>query len=101
MFLTPVYFMNKAINICLQIFQIFFVKGERATVFRTERGVRLQDLQGHIYQVVETSHTTGRVYWRCQYARRGDLKCKAKVHTTGEWIVNKSGLHNHEILSEI
>jgi len=82
-------------------FQIFFVKGERATVFRTERGVRLQDLQGHIYQVVETSHTTGRVYWRCQYARRGDLKCKAKVHTTGEWIVNKSGLHNHEILSEI
>ena len=68
---------------------------ERANVFRTDRGVRLQDPQGHVYQVVET-HASGRVYWLCQYARMKDLKCKAKVHTAGDWIVNKSGVHNHE-----
>jgi hypothetical protein len=69
---------------------------ERATVLQTTRGVRLQDLHGHVYQVVET-HPSGRVYWRCQYARRSEVKCKAKCHSLGDWIVSKSGLHNHAV----
>jgi hypothetical protein len=78
--------------------QIIF-STELANVIRTDRGVRLHDLEGHIYQIVET-HPTGRVYWRCQFARRSELKCKAKVHTQPDtsgrdWIISKSGFHNH------
>ena len=69
---------------------------ERATVLQTTRGVRLQDLHGHVYHIFKPLQS-GRIYWRCQFARRGDLKCKAKCHTFGDWIVNKSGIHNHEI----
>jgi len=83
----------------------YFILTELANVIRTDRGVRLHDLEGHIYQIVET-HPTGRVYWRCQYARRPELKCKAKVQTQPDTndgrdrIIKKSGFHNHFIIHQ-
>ena len=68
---------------------------EEAVFLKTDRGqIRLQDADGQIYQIVETS-STGRSYWRCQYARKSDLKCKAKASSVGAWIVTKRGFHNH------
>jgi hypothetical protein len=69
---------------------------EKAMIYSTPRGFRLQDLQGNIYQTIG-NHSTGVIYWRCQNARRLEYKCKAKIKTTREgWIVSKSGLHNHD-----
>jgi len=66
-------------------------------IFSTPRGFRLQDIQsGNIYHTIG-NHASGVIYWRCQYARRFEYKCKAKIKTTRDgWIMSKSGLHNHD-----
>jgi hypothetical protein len=76
----------------LQICDLF---AEKAMIFNTGKGSRLQDLEGHIYQTIGNL-SPGVVYWRCQFARRCGTKCKAKIKTVGDgWIVSKSGVHNH------
>ena len=70
---------------------------EKATIFNDgqRKGFRLQDLEGHIYQIIGNL-SPGVVYWRCQFARRNGTKCKAKIKTVGDgWVVSRSDNHNH------
>jgi len=70
---------------------------EKATIFNDgqRKGFRLQDLEGHIYQIIGNL-SPGVVYWRCQFARRNGTKCKAKIKTVGDgWVVFRSDDHNH------
>ena len=70
---------------------------EKATIFNDgqRKGFRLQDLEGHIYQIIGNL-SPGVVYWRCQFARRNGTKCKAKIKTVGDgWVVSRSDVHNH------
>lgn len=68
---------------------------EKATIFNHGKGFRLQDIEGHIYQIIGNL-SPGVVYWRCQFARRNGTKCSAKIKTVGDGlVVSKSGIHNH------
>ena len=57
---------------------------------------RLRDDQGFLYQTVSFNPNNQEEYWRCQFARCKEIKCKAKAFTIGNDIVRTSHEHFHD-----
>ena len=61
---------------------------------RTQK--RLRDDQGFLYQTVSFNPNNQEEYWRCQFARCKEIKCKAKAFTISNDIVRTSHEHCHD-----
>ena len=72
----------------------YFKLLELAQIFQSQKGYRLQDSEGHIYHTVSKIPSGQGYYWRCQMARQYH-KCKSKIQTSGNWIIKRTGFHNH------
>ena len=59
----------------------------------THGNPQLVDKAGYEYQKHKTDLSGVRIYWRC--VKNRNLKCKARMATENNCIVQQTGEHNH------
>jgi hypothetical protein len=62
---------------------------------KSDSSRRLRDDFGFLYHHSYSRSDSGEAYWRCQFARSKNVKCKATAVTLDNCIIRKYNDHNH------
>ena len=92
----------KALFCEIDIFNIFFLHLSELNYVEEVKGYTVSNhgravlVDQRNFTYLTQSREGSRIYWKCRKHRKRNIMCKARASTCQNYIMNLSGIHNHD-----